>query len=62
MTGYDAGGLDTPQDLTLDKFGKAQNPACGWLVQLQGTKFVPTPSNGEPSCGSPIPNSDQLHG
>jgi hypothetical protein len=61
MNHYDAGGLNVAQNLTLDQFGKAQSPLCGWFVQLEGSKFVPVPSNGDMTCGTPLPNSDQLH-
>jgi branched-chain amino acid transport system substrate-binding protein len=60
VNNYDAGGITAPADLTLKSFGHPVAKQCAWIVQLQGTKFVPTPSDGSPTCGTMIPNSDQL--
>ncbi len=60
VTNYSANGLLAPANLTLALFGKAPQTACGWYVQLQGKQFVPVPANGQPSCGTLVPNSNQL--
>jgi branched-chain amino acid transport system substrate-binding protein len=55
MTSYDAGGLlPTPIDFSLAAFGKAPPKTCAWYAKLQGSTFVPVPSDGKPICGSPI--------
>lgn len=60
VTNYDANGLLTPANLTLSLFGQAPQTTCVYFVQLQGSKFVPVPANGKPSCGTLVPNSNQL--
>jgi hypothetical protein len=59
VNSYDAGGITAPADLTLKSFGQPVAKQCVWIVQLQGTKFVPTPSDGSPTCGAMVPNSNQ---
>jgi branched-chain amino acid transport system substrate-binding protein len=59
VTNYDANGLLQPANLTLKSFGVAPQTSCSWYVQLQGKKFVPVPSNGQPTCGKLVPNSNQ---
>jgi branched-chain amino acid transport system substrate-binding protein len=60
VNNYDANGILYPADLTLKSFGQPVAKQCVWIVQLQGTKFVPVPSDGSPTCGTLIPNSNQL--
>ncbi len=58
VTDYTADGLlGAPVDFS--KFGQAPQEACSWYMKLVGTKFVPTPTDGKPVCGSLIPNSNQ---
>jgi branched-chain amino acid transport system substrate-binding protein len=59
VNNYDAGGITAPADLTLKSFGQPVAKQCVWIVQLQGKKFVPTPSDGSPTCGVMVPNSNQ---
>lgn len=59
VSSYTAGGLIVPANLTLAAFGTALPTLCGYLTKLQGTKFV-TINNGQPLCGTLIPNSNQL--
>jgi branched-chain amino acid transport system substrate-binding protein len=55
VTGYDADGLlPNAIDLSLSGFGKAPNKVCTWYAKLQGTQFVPVPSDGSPTCGTRI--------
>jgi branched-chain amino acid transport system substrate-binding protein len=55
VTGYDAEGLlPNAIDLSLANFGKAPNKVCGWYAKLQGTQFVPVPSDGSATCGTRI--------
>ncbi len=56
---YDANGLTPGANLTLAAFGTALPTLCGYLTQLEGTKFNPI-NNGQPLCGKLIPNSNQL--
>ena len=62
MTAFTAGGLENPINLSLAAFGKSSTEkACStWFLQLEGKKFIPVPANGAPTCGSALPNSDQL--
>jgi branched-chain amino acid transport system substrate-binding protein len=60
VTNYTGNGLFSPANLTTKAFGKAVPEICSYLVQLRGTKFVPTPSSGKPTCGRLVPNSNQL--
>lgn len=60
VTNWDGGGLlPSPEDFSLSKFGHAQPQNCSYLVQVQGSSFIPVPSDGKPVCGTLIPNSDQ---
>ena len=59
VSSYTANGLVVPANLTLADFGTAPPQECGYLTQLQGSKFVPV-NNGQPICGNLIPNSNQL--
>jgi branched-chain amino acid transport system substrate-binding protein len=55
VTSYDAGGLlPNPVDYSLAAFGKAPPKTCVWYAKLQGNTFVPIPSDGKPTCGTPI--------
>jgi branched-chain amino acid transport system substrate-binding protein len=55
VTSYDANGLlPLPVDLSLAAFGKTPAKTCIWYAKLQGTTFVPVPSDGKPVCGTPI--------
>jgi branched-chain amino acid transport system substrate-binding protein len=55
VTGYDAEGLlPNAIDLSLANFGKAPEKVCGWYAKLQGTQFVPVPSDGSATCGTRI--------
>jgi branched-chain amino acid transport system substrate-binding protein len=55
VSGYDADGLlPNPIDFGLAAFGKSPAKTCGWYAKLQGTTFVPVPSDGKPVCGTPI--------
>jgi branched-chain amino acid transport system substrate-binding protein len=60
VTNYDAGGLTAPADLTLAHFGTAPQKQCAWFVQLRGNTFAPVPADGGPTCGTLVPNSNQL--
>ncbi len=60
VTAYTGNGLFYPANLTLKEFGKAPKTQCAYMVQLRGSKFAPVPSNGKPSCGKLIPDSNQL--
>ncbi len=56
VTSYDAGGLlANPVDFSLAAFGKAPPKTCNWYAKLQGSAFVPVPSDGKPVCGTPLP-------
>jgi branched-chain amino acid transport system substrate-binding protein len=56
VTSYDAGGLlPNPVDFSLAAFGKAPPKTCLWYAKLQGSTFVPVPSDGKPVCGTPVP-------
>ena len=59
VSSYTANGLIVPANLTLAAFGTALPTLCGYLTKLQGTKFLPV-NNGQPLCGTLIPNSNQL--
>jgi branched-chain amino acid transport system substrate-binding protein len=59
VSAYNANGLINPANLTLAAFGTALPELCGYLTKLQGTSFV-TVNNGQPLCGTLIPNSNQL--
>jgi ABC-type branched-subunit amino acid transport system substrate-binding protein len=59
VASYTAGGLVVPANLTLAAFGTAAPQSCGYLTKLQGKVFVPV-NNGQPVCGTLIPNSNQL--
>jgi branched-chain amino acid transport system substrate-binding protein len=55
VTSYDAGGLlPNSIDLSLAAFGKAPPKSCQWYAKLQGTTFVPIPSDGSTVCGTPL--------
>jgi ABC-type branched-subunit amino acid transport system substrate-binding protein len=55
VTSYDAGGLlPNPVDYSLAAFGKPPPKTCVWYAKLQGNTFVPIPSDGKPTCGTPI--------
>jgi branched-chain amino acid transport system substrate-binding protein len=59
VTDWDAGGLlPSPRNFTLADFGQPTQKSCEWIVQLQGSRFVPVP-NGQLTCGTLIPNSNQ---
>ena len=61
VSNYTAGGLlPVASNFTLAKFGRASSTNCAYLVRLEGHKFVPVPANGKPTCGTLIPNSDQM--
>jgi branched-chain amino acid transport system substrate-binding protein len=54
VTSYDASGLlPNPVDFSLAAFGKARPKTCGRYAKLQGDTFVPIPSDGKPTCGTP---------
>ena len=59
VSSYTANGLIVPANLTLAAFGTALPTLCGYLTKLQGKTFVPV-NNGQPLCGTLIPNSNQL--
>ncbi|HET6874745.1 MAG TPA: ABC transporter substrate-binding protein, partial [Acidimicrobiales bacterium] len=60
VTDWDAGGLlASPRDFTPAAFGQPEQRSCEWIVQLQGNRFVPVPANGQLTCGTLIPNSNQ---
>jgi branched-chain amino acid transport system substrate-binding protein len=55
VTSYNAGGLlPNSVDFSLAAFGKPAAKTCTWYAKLQGTTFVPVPSDGKPVCGTPI--------
>jgi branched-chain amino acid transport system substrate-binding protein len=56
---YTAGGLVIGANMTLAAFGTALPTQCSYLTKLQGKTFVPV-NNGQPVCGTLIPNSNQL--
>jgi branched-chain amino acid transport system substrate-binding protein len=59
VTAYTAGGLEAaPVDFKTD-FGSPDNNLCLYFVRLQGTHLVPY--SDKPICGTPLPNSNQLH-
>ena len=56
---YNGGGL-LPQPVDFAQaFGNPPRTSCGYIVQLRGKTFVPTPRNGKPVCGTLIPSSEQ---
>ena len=55
VTNYDANGLLTRRTSPWSLFGQAPQTDIVYFVQLQGSKFVPVPANGKPSCGDPRP-------
>ena len=60
VTDWDAGGLlSAPRNFSLADLGQPAQTSCEWIVQLQGTKFVPVPPGGQLTCGTLIPNSNQ---
>ncbi len=57
VTDYDGGGL-LPASVAFNHFGSYDPKQCSYFVQLQGSKFVPVPANGAPTCGTVIPGSN----
>ena len=53
VTDYTVGGLH-PSGVNLSKRWKLVGPQCQYFVQLEGTKYLPWPRNGEPVCGKVI--------
>jgi branched-chain amino acid transport system substrate-binding protein len=58
VTDYTAGGL-LPAPTNFTEFGQAPAQECAWYVKLEGKSFVLVQSNGQPICGTLIPNSNQ---
>jgi branched-chain amino acid transport system substrate-binding protein len=53
VTNYNAGGL-IASPINYTQFGKLPPETCAWYVELQGDKFVLVPSNGAPTCSTPL--------
>jgi branched-chain amino acid transport system substrate-binding protein len=58
VTDYTAGGL-LPAPTNFTQFGQAAPQTCAWYVKLEGRNFTLVQSNGQPICGTLIPNSNQ---